>query len=325
MSGPAGLDAVPRVPHGQTAQRLTWRFLPPEVRDLVEGRLGAAVADAESRDGGFTPGFASVLTGEDGSRLFVKAASRAAQALAASSYSEEARKRALLGDAIPAPRLLWTHEDDAWVILAFEAVDAAPPRRPWRPDELDRALDLAEEIAEATASVPEALELRPLVEDIPSLLTSWSLVDADWPHREEAAELAAAFAGLPDPRFVHADLRDDNVLLLDDGGALACDWNWPALGPVWLDTVDLLVSAHGDGLDADDLLSRRALTRDADPDAIDSWLAAICGFMLASTSRPAPPSSPHLRTHATWYAEASWSWLARRRGWTAAPRRRARP
>ncbi len=316
MSGPAGLDAVDRVPHGRTAQRLAWRFLPPEVRDLVQQRLGAPVASAESRDSGFTPGFASVLTGEDGSRLFVKAASRAAQSLAASSYAEEARKRALLGDAVPAPRLLWAHEDDAWVVLAFEAVDAAPPQRPWISEELDRALDLAEAVAETTASVPSALGLRPLVEDLPLLLTSWEQIDPGWPHGSEAAELAAAFGALPDPRFVHADLRDDNVLLLDDGRTLACDWNWPALGPVWLDTVDLLVSAHGDGLDADGLLAERTLTRDAEPDAIDSWLAAICGFMLVSSSRPAPPSSPHLRSHATWYAEASWSWLSQRRGWT---------
>lgn len=315
MSGPAGIDAVAQVPHGQTARRLTWEYLPPPIRELVEQRLGAQVVSAESRDSGFTPGFASVLTGKDGSRLFVKAASRTAQSLPASSYAEEARKRALLGNAIPAPRLLWTHEDDAWVVLAFEAADARPPARPWTPEDLNRALDLAEAIAESTVDVPSALGLRPLTEDIPPLVTGWHRVDPRWPHRDEAAELAAAFAAMPDRHFVHAELRDDNVLLLNDGGALACDWNWPALGPVWVDTVDLLVSAHGDGLDADAVLARRPLTRDVEPDAIDSWLAATCGFMLASSRRPAPSFSPHLRTHATWYAEAGWSWLARRRGW----------
>ena len=96
---------------------------------------------------------------------------------------------------------------------------------------------------------------------------------------------------------MHADLRDDNILFATDGRTLACDWNWPALGPVWQDSVDLLLAAHGDGLDADALPRERSLTRDVDPDHIDAWLAAICGFMLFARNRPGPrlaaPAHPH--------------------------------
>jgi hypothetical protein len=313
---PVGTAEAPAVPHGRTAVRLGWRFLPPEVRALVEEHLGGPVADALSQDGGFTPGFASVLTSRAGERAFVKAASRTAQPEIAASYAEEARKLRILGDAIPAPRLDWVDEHDGWVVLGFEAVDARQPRRPWRPAELDRALDLAEAIADATADVPDELALKPLVEDVPGLVTGWSAVPDQWPHRDDAAALAARMATLSAAgRFVHCDLRDDNVLFADDGRTLACDWNWPALGPVWQDTVDLLISAHGDGLDVDPLLATRPLTRDADPDDIDAWIAAICGFMLSARGRPSPTSSPHLRTHSDWYAEAAWSWLAQRRGW----------
>jgi aminoglycoside phosphotransferase (APT) family kinase protein len=314
---PVGTTAVPAVPHGRTAVRLGWRFLPADVRALVEGKLGGRVADASSQDGGFTPGFASVLTTEDGERAFVKAASRAAQPEIAASYAEEARKLDILDDTIPAPRLDWVHQDEAWVVLGFEAVTARQPRRPWRPAELDRALDLAETIAAATEDVPDALGLQPLVEDVPRLLTGWEDVPDAWPHRAEAAALAARMASLSaGGRFVHCDLRDDNILFVDDGRTLACDWNWPALGPVWQDTVDLLICAHGDGLDVDPLLWSRPLTRDADPDDIDAWIAALCGFMLSARGRPSPTSSPHLRTHSDWYAEAAWSWLAQRRGWS---------
>lgn len=316
MSGPVGVDGVPAVPHGKTALRLDWKFLPAEIRALIEKRLGSPVVAATSKTSGFTPGFASVVTGADGRQAFVKAASRAAQAEIASSYAEEARKRLILGDQIPAPRLDWVTDDDTWVVLGFEAVESRQPRRPWRPAELDRALDLAEAISASTTAPPAELALQPLYVDLPPLLTGWTGVPQDWPHHEEAAALARSFSEVPDNRhFVHADLRDDNILLTPDGRALACDWNWPALGPRWQDTVDLLLTAHGDGLNADAYLAERVLTRDADPDHIDAWLAAICGFMLFARNRPGPASSPHLRTHTDWYAEASWSWLTQRRGW----------
>ena len=67
------------VPTTGTARRLEWTFLPRHVRALVEKRCGSPVASATSQNAGFTPGFASVLTCEDGSRHFVKAASVAAQ------------------------------------------------------------------------------------------------------------------------------------------------------------------------------------------------------------------------------------------------------
>src|SRR5690242_19121590 len=103
-------------PHGRTARRLESPHLPPRVRGLIEQRCGSPVVSAESQGGGFTPGFASVLTCADGSRHFVKAASSAAQRMFARSYREEARKLQLLPEGVPAPRLLWV-EDDDWVVL----------------------------------------------------------------------------------------------------------------------------------------------------------------------------------------------------------------
>jgi hypothetical protein len=98
--------------------------------------------------------------------------------------------------------------------------------------------------------------------------------------------------------------------------AYLCDWNWPVVGASWIDTVCLLMTAFGDGLDADDLLARRRLTRDVDPESIDSLLALLCGFFLQRRDQPVPHSSPHLRNHQDWCAEATWAWLARRRGWS---------
>lgn len=326
VTGPLDLaDAAP-VPHGRTARRLTWQHLPTPVRAAVERRLGSEVIKAESQDAGFTPGFASVLTGADGTRLFVKAASRKAQPQFAAAYADEARTLGLLPvDRLPVPRLLWTEEDDSWLVLGFEAVSGRNPRRPWRGPELTRCLEALSVVDAVMDTVldepPEGLRLAPLYEDLPTLLTGWASVRAarpDWPHLDEVEELARSFGSLPDAgHVVHADARDDNFLLTDDGRTLLCDWNWPGLAPRWLDAVDLLVSARAEGLDADQLLRTHPLTADALPDHVDAWLAALCGYMVEADTRPVPATSPHLGTHRRWWAAASWSWLASRRGWRA--------
>lgn len=315
-AGPLGTSGVPVVPHGRTALRLDWKFLPKEVRALVEDELGSPVVSADSRTSGFTPGFASVVTAADGSQAFIKAASKVAQAEIAASYSTEIDKVVAFDGTIPAPALEWFSRGQSWVLLGYEAVPSRQPRRPWRRPDLNRALDLAEAIADVTAVAPAGLKLAPLVEELPTLVHGWDVVPTTWPHRAEAEELAGLLATEPATQIVHADLRDDNILFADDGRTLACDWNWPVLGSPWQDTLDLLIYAHGDGVDVEPLLRERRLTAEVEADRIDAWIAGICGFMLDACQRPVPPTSPHLRTHQRWAAEAAWSWLAQRRGWT---------
>jgi hypothetical protein len=322
LTGPPDLADVVPVPHGRTARRLAWPHLPTSVRATVERRLGSEVVLAVSQGSGFTPGFASVLTGADGSTVFVKAASRKAQPQFAAAYAEEARTLAILPvDRLPVPRLLWTEEEESWFVLGFEAVAGRNPRRPWRAEELTRCLEALSVVDAVLEEPPEGLRLRPLQEDLPTLLTGWGSMRAarpDWPHLDEVEELAQSFGSLPDAgHVVHADARDDNFLLTDDGRTLLCDWNWPGTAPRWLDAVDLLVSARADGLDADHLLRSHPLTVDAVPDHVDAWLAALCGYMVEADTRPVPATSPHLGTHRRWWAAATWSWLAARRGWQA--------
>ena len=118
VTGPRDLTALAPIPYGATARRLDWLLLPPMVRRLVEDRFGTKVVAAVSADAGFTPGCASVLTGADGRRLFLKAASKKAQRPFAAAYREEIRKLRGLPSGLPVPTLLWSHEDDLWVLLA---------------------------------------------------------------------------------------------------------------------------------------------------------------------------------------------------------------
>lgn len=308
-----------QVPHGRTAQRLEWRFLPPHVRELVEDRCGSKVVDAESQGAGFTPGFASVLTCEDESRYFVKAAAAKAQKMFAHSYREEARKLAALPPAVPAPRLLWSYDAD-WVVLGLEYVDAHNPRRPWRADELDACLDALESTADVLTPAPEALELELLADDFADLPGLWShqrTVHPDLPRLEEAATLAAGFLDVCGGKsVVHTDVRGDNALIRPDGSALFCDWNWPALGADWVDTLLMLVGPRGDGLDVETVLASRRLTRDLPAEHVDATLAMLAGYFLKSADDPVPATSPYLRIAQRWQGEVVWDWLCERRGWS---------
>jgi aminoglycoside phosphotransferase (APT) family kinase protein len=304
------------VPHGRTARRLEWPLLPPMLRSMIARRLGSPVVSAASAGAGYTPGFASVLTCADGSRHFVKAASKKAQKVFADSYREEARKLGALPAGLPVPRLLWTHEDDLWVVLEVEYVDGTNPPRPWTTAGLDACLDSLEVLAGRLT--PPPLRLATFAEDFGDLLAGWDhvrRVQPDLPHLEEAAAIASRFReATAGDTLVHTDARDDNFILAGDR-ALLCDWNWPVVGAAWIDTVSLLISAHGEGIDADAIVAARAVTRDADPEHIDSYLALIAGYFFERRVQPAPNSSPYLRVHQSWYAEATWSWLSSRRGW----------
>ena len=101
-----------------------------------------------------------------------------------------------------------------------------------------------------------------------------------------------------------------------DGRAWVCDWNFPAVGPRWTDAVCLAISMYGDGLDAEALLAGTGLITDDDHEGIDCLLAVLTSYFLFQSVQPANPTSPYLRTHQTWYAEACGSWLKQRLGWT---------
>ena len=305
-------------PRGGTARRLEWRFLPPHVRALVEQRCGSPVVEAETQTSGFTPGFASVLTCADGSRHFVKAASAKAQRMFAESYREEARKLRALPASVPAPRLLWSHDDD-WVVLGIEYVDARNPRRPWRQKDLDACLDSLEVVAEALTPPPTRLTLDTVADDFAAWPAYWEHVRAtrpDLPGLEEAAVLASRFAEVTaGDTVVHTDVRDDNFLLDGSGRVWICDWNWPVRGAAWLDSLFTLIGPRGDGLDVEALLATRPLLRDVPAEHVDIVLALLVGYFLKSADDPVPPTSPHIRDHQRWQGEVVHRWLSERRGW----------
>jgi hypothetical protein len=307
-------------PHGRTARRLEWPFLPPGLRSEIEGRCGSPVVEAHSQGAGFTPGFASVLVCEDGSQHFVKAASVKAQRMFAESYREEARKLALLPTDVPAPRLLWTIEHD-WVALGIDHLPSRQPHRPWWQDDLDACLDGLELVAAELTPPPAGLGLDSFAEEFASFPDFWRHVAATrpgLPHLDDAALLARRYAEVTaGDTLVHSDLRDDNALIDHDGRAWFCDWNFPVVGADWLDSLLLLIGPRGDGLDVAGVIGSRPLLRDVPPESVDIVLAMVTGYFWKCADDPVPPSSPYLRDHQRWQGDVCWAWLAERRGWVS--------
>jgi hypothetical protein len=306
------------IPHGRTARRLEWTHLPPPIRRAVERRLGSPVTEAVSRRGGYTPGFASALTCADGSRAFVKAASTKAQRGSALSYREEARKLRTLPPETPAPRLQWVHDDDDWVVLGIEYVDAVPPERPWTEAQLAAASDMLVVASEVLTPAP-GLGLATPATEFAAWPSYWERVREAYDgveRAEEAAVLAGRYAGvLAGDTLVHTDVRDDNLLFTRDGRVLLCDWNWPVAAAPWFDSLCLLIGPRGDGLDVAAHLAEHPLLGEVEAEQIDVVLALLAGYFLKCAADPVPSSSPYLRDAQLWQGEVCWQWLSERRGW----------
>jgi hypothetical protein len=67
------------------------------------------------------------------------------------------------------------------------------------------------------------------------------------------------------------------------------------------------------------VIAARPLLGDVPPEHIDAVLALLTGYFFRQRDEPVPPTSPYLRAHQSWLAEACWEWLCERRNWRETP------
>lgn len=291
-------------------RRPAWAELPGHVRGAVEALVGGRVVRADDCPDGFSPGFASRLTCEDGRRRFVKAIDADAWPGEVGAYRTEAAVGAALPATVPAPRLLGVHDDGHWCALAFEDVDGVSPSTP---ADTHRVVAAIGDLARTGTPSPV-----PLPVDHPRL-GGWADVAAD-PSRVDAlrryapwaaTELDALTALDRDGRdaarggsLVHGDLYPHNMLLTGDR-VVFVDWPHARLGAPVVDLVTYLSSVAADGVDPEPYLP-------AGSAAVTEVLAAHAGFLLAGGLAAPHPGLEAITTAKLRLGLAALDWLRRR-------------
>jgi len=135
-------------------------------------------------------------------------------------------------------------------------------------------------------------------------------------HLDRLAELEATWpAACAGSTLVHGDVRSDNVLV-SEGGVVFVDWPHGAVGNPAFDLVAWAPSVVLEGgPPPEDLLALYAPSGRIDPDALTVLLAAVAGFFVLHSLRPAPPGLPTLRPFQAAQGEVALAWLQRRTGW----------
>ncbi len=312
--------------------RLQWDAVPVHIRAAVEGWLGSPIIAVKSQATGFSPGVAARLTAADGRRIFTKAIGPEPNPRSVGIHRREAKITALLPTETPAPRLLWSFDDEGnsgWIVLAFEDIDGKHPALPWAADELKRVMDALVRLSDILTPSPVQLGDVPTAsEQYEKNICGWrKLLDAPptqidqldgWSkrHLTQLAELesktSAAVAG---NTLLHIDIRADNILLTPDK-VWIIDWPHACLGAAWVDVLCFApsVTMQGGPL-PEDLLALYPPIQQADGEAITAAIVSTAGYFTYQALEPPPPGLPTVRAFQAAQGVVARDWIAQRTGW----------
>jgi aminoglycoside phosphotransferase (APT) family kinase protein len=303
--------------------RVHWEQLPDWVRRTIETRLGGDVVEAVTQPGGFSPGLAARLRLNDGRRVFVKAVSEKSNPDTPVMHRREAQIVAALPASAPVPRLLWTHDEGGWVMLAFEDVDGRHPGAPWTEADLalvvnalrKMAADLTPSPIATGATASGAFEgdingWRIALERGEERLDRWAVKHlARLADMESLAPAAAAGETL-----LHFDTRADNILIAGDR-VFVLDWPSARIGAAFVDWLIMAPSvAMQGGPSPDDFMTRFDVS-DVSPQDFDAILCSTAGYFVVRALEPAPPGLPTVRGFQAAQGKVALEWLQKRTRW----------
>lgn len=304
--------------------RVDWGHVPKPVREQIERACGAAVIEARTAPGGFSPGLAARVLCANGTRWFVKAASAEVNPVAPRLHRQEARVMAGLDPLIssgrlPVPRLRATVDDGPWFALILDDVDGQPPALPWQDEQIGRVLSTLDELADALTPAP--ISAPTIAEYFGAAFTGWRKLAGkpdderldSW-SRAHLAELAALESTWEErasgETLLHADVRADN-LLMTPGVVVVVDWPHACVGAAFVDVVNMAPSvAMQGGPEPAELIARSRAGRAAGRQALAATVCALTGYFTERSLRPLPPGLPTLRAFQAAQARIARRWLA---------------
>jgi aminoglycoside phosphotransferase (APT) family kinase protein len=310
--------------------RVGWQEVPEPVRAAIEGVCGAAVIEARTQPGGFSPGLAARVRCADGARWFVKAASAELNPDAPRLHRQEAMVLAgldplILAGDLPVPRLRGTVAHGPWFALVVDDVDGRQPAVPWRDHELDLVLAALDRLAEALTPAPATvMPMAPAVADAD--FSGWRALARPpgdgrldpW-SRARLAKLAALeatwAAHAAGDTLLHADIRADNLLLTGKGAGgdrvMVVDWPHACRGAAFVDLVAFAPSvAMQGGPEPAELLARSRAGRDVSRESLAAVVCAVAGYFTERSLQPPPPGLPTIRLFQAAQGEVTRRWLA---------------
>lgn len=323
------------VDYHRTSARPAFAALPAAVREAVAALAGASVASARPPVGsGFTGSYAGVLALADGRRVFAKAAGPTMPHVVR-GLRREGQVLPILASLSCVPHLVGAADVEVdgagtWVVLVLEHIDGRQPGMPWTDADARAAHDACLEVVNLDPAQMAKLGLSRVADDVAAdwgvlgLFAQFRSGVRAWPAAvttptdTQLVELDALVAGVPralaGDALCHNDVRPDNILISGDQ-AIVVDWNWVRASPPWFDFVGLWPQMAWSGIDLAQFADSPLLAG-ADPEDIDSFLAAIVAYMFDDLDATPPPGcTPALRAHQRWQGELFLEFLARRRGW----------
>jgi hypothetical protein len=262
----------------------------------VDETLGAPVVEARTQSGGMSPGAAARLRLADRRRAFVKAVGSALNPDSPALFRHEIRVLETLPPVSYRPGLLDTYDDCDWVAILLEDVAG---RHPASADD-DAVWTVVTN--QAAALTPAPVEILSLADRARSRwIPRWEIASTDparylpdwWVPR--AAEFAARVTSLPRrleaTTLCHWDVRDDNILIREDGSVVIVDWGMSCIGPRWADELCFAFALAAPELGAE-LLDGIAERHGVTADLLSDVLLALAGMLAWGALQPAPPGLP---------------------------------
>ena len=314
---------------GPAAQgvRIEWAQVPAAVRAAIEDVCGAAVVQARTQPGGFSPGLAARVRCANGARYFVKAVSARANPDTLGLHRQEAHVLAALEPLIitrqlPIPRLYAAVDRPPWIALVLQDVAGRQPRLPWRTAELRQVVAALDQLNDALTPAP--VPVPAIRERLGAELTGWRTLASSsrgrdhldpWSraHLDQLAELEATWADhAAGDTLLHADIRADNILITRQG-VMVVDWPYACRGAAFTDLVLFAPSvADQGGPQPAELIASSRSGSAASPHAVTALVCALAGYLTASSLQPAPPGLPTIRAFQAAHATIARHWLTQR-------------